>query len=84
MQENKPITTEAKIIPFNIREANKRFGKSSRRKIKNRKEDTKNQSEANKEERYEQKNRFKFLNLIIILLFIFLGAVIVFLIFFWL
>ena len=84
MRENKPITTETKIIPINIHEANKRFGKSSRRNIKNRKENTEKEPVTNKEEKNEQKNRFKRLNLIIILLYILLGSVIVFIIFFFL
>ena len=90
MQEKKPITTETKVIPIKALDAkldiNNKYRKSSRRSIKNRKEDRekelKAELKANKETRNEQKNKFNYLYKIILLSSIFVGTLIIFLIFF--
>ena len=86
MQEKKPITTETKVIPIKSLDAkldiNNKFRKSSRRSIKNRKEDREKELKANKEKINEQKNKFNYLYKIILLSSIFVGTLIIFLIFF--
>ena len=86
MQEKKPITTETKVIPIKALDAkldiNNKYRKSSRRSIKNRKEDREKELKANKEKINEQKNKFNYLYKIILLSSIFVGTLIIFLIFF--